>query len=98
MSKEQEIMNYFNEKIFEPALEYGKANKKLNIVKGVNLTKIRMSKLPARKMINYFWSAIVGTEHSINFSDILVRNGLTRFEDVLEEVRVKFNNDYLKGV
>lgn len=96
MSKEEEILDYFNERIFEPAIRYGKENHKTNIVRGVNYTRMRMSQLPARKMIQYFWSAIVGTEQSIVFSDIMARNGLTRFEDVLEEVRVRFNNDYFR--
>ena len=67
MSKEEEILNYFDENIFQPALQYAKENHKLNIIKGINLTRMRLSKLPARKMIQYFWSAVVGTENSINF-------------------------------
>ena len=50
------------------------------------------------KKLQYFWSAIQGTDKSIEFSKLLKDNGVLRFEDILEEVRVKFNNDYFKEV
>lgn len=92
-----EIMNYFDEKIFNPALDFAKRNHNSTIFKGVNLTRARMHRLSSEKKIQFFWSAIVGTDKSIRFSDILKDNGITRFEDIIEEVRVKFNNDYLKA-
>lgn len=92
-----EIMNYFDEKIFNPALDFAKRNHNNIVFKGVNLTRARMHRLSSEKKIQFFWSAIVGTDKSIRFSDILKDNGVTRFEDIIEEVRVKFNNDYLKA-
>ena len=56
-----------------------------------------MYRLSSEKKIQFFWSAIVGTDKSIRFSDILKDNGITRFDDIIEEVRTKFNNDYLKA-
>lgn len=96
-TKQTEIMNYFNEKIFDPAIAYAKATKNLTILRGVNMTKVRMSKLPAEKMIQYFWSAIVGTQKSIKFSDVMKENGILRFEDIMEDVRKKFNNEYFNN-
>ena len=49
-------------------------------------------------MVHYFWSAIQGTDKSIEFSKLLKDNGVLRFEDILEEVRAKFNDDYFKEV
>ena len=36
-----------------------------------------------------------GTYYIKNFSNILKENNLVRFEDLLEDVRVKFNNEWL---
>lgn len=95
--KRNEIINYFDEKIFNPALSYARRTNNITITRGVNLTRARMYRLSSVKMIKYFWSAIVGTENSISFSNILKENGITRFEDIIEEVRVKFNNEYLSN-
>lgn len=95
--KQKEIMEYFDEKIFQPALSFAKENRNTTVLRGVNLTKARMSRLPSDKMIMFFWHAIVGTDKSIKFSDILKENGILRFEDVMEEVRVKFDSKFLKS-
>ena len=46
-------------------------------------------------MAQYFWSAIVGTEKSIPFAEHLKREGFYRFEDIINELRVKFNDNWL---
>lgn len=97
LEKKKEIMDFLDEKIFNPAIEFGKAQKNKTIVNGVNMTKIRMSKLSPEKMIHYYWSAIIGTENSIKFSEILKENGVNRFEDIYEEFRVKFNDEWIKS-
>lgn len=93
----KDIMNYFDEKIFNPAISYAKQNKNSTILKGINITRARMNMLSSIKKIQFFWSAITGTERSIRFSDIMKENGISRFEDVLEEVRIKFNDEYFKS-
>lgn len=95
--KQKEIMEYFDEKIFQPALSFAKENRNTTVLRGVNLTRARMSRLSSDKMITFFWHAIVGTDKSIKFSDILKENGILRFEDVMEEVRVKFDSKFLKS-
>lgn len=95
--KKLEIMQYFEDKIFNPALLFGKQHKNTAIIKGVNLTKMRMSKLSSKQMIHYFWSAICGTDKSIKFSKLLKDNNILRFEDIFEDVRVRFNDDYFNG-
>lgn len=94
--KQKEIMDFLDEKVFNPALNIGKEQKNQTIIKGVNITKARMSRLSSEKMVQYFWSAIIGTENSIRFSEILKENGVNRFEDIYEEFRVKFNDEWLK--
>lgn len=92
MDKKREVLDYLNEKVFEPAIKFGEENNKPEIVKGVKFTKMRMEKLPnARKVVQYFWSAVIGTDRSIRFSDLMKENNIVRFEDIIEEFRVKFN-------
>ena len=49
MTKEQEIMNFLHEKVFDPILN--SKNAPANIKSGVNLTIGRMNKLSAEKMV-----------------------------------------------
>lgn len=87
-------MNYLHEKVFDPILNSKTASSKIK--SGVNLTIGRMSKLSAEKMVQYFWSALAA-ENSIDFSKRLKEEGHTRFEDVMEEFRDKFNDKWLKS-
>lgn len=57
---------------------------------------MRMKTHKAENMVQYFWSAVIGTERSIGFSKQMKDAGLSRFEEVLEEFRVKFNDAWLK--
>lgn len=93
MTKEQEIMSFLHEKVFDPILNSPDAPK--NIKSGVNLTIGRMNKLSAEKMIQYYWSAL-STDNAIHFSKELKSENFPRFEDVMEEFRDKFNNEWLK--
>ena len=94
----QEMDNYFNAKLFEPTIKYATDNNIKEIAQGARYTRMRMSQLDSKKKLQYFWSAIQGTEKSIKFSKLLKDNGVLRFEDILEEVRTKFNDEYFKEV
>lgn len=95
MTKEQEIMKYLNLKIFDPVLNSKTASEKTK--KGVRLTIMRLNERDAKGMIQYFWSAIVGTDKSIPFAELLKQEGFNRFEDILEEFRVEFNDKWLNS-
>lgn len=98
MDKKREFVTYLEENIWSEAERVGRENNNMTLVKGIRLTRIRITQLPtAEKMVHYFWSAIYGTDKSINFSEIMKEYGLTRFEDVLEEVRTRFNDDWLRA-
>lgn len=97
VQKQKAIMDYFDNTIFSPALTYGKEHNLVDVVRGVNLTKARMSRLASEKMIQYFWSAIIGTDKSIRFSKMMKEHNILRFEDIIEEVREKFNEDFLRA-
>lgn len=94
--KKKELMDYLNANVFEPAIAYGKANGIPQLSQGARYTRMRMSQLDANGVRSYFWSAITGTERSINFSKLMKANHVIRFEDVMEEFREKFNDEWLK--
>ena len=96
--KRKEFLDYLEENVWQDAERFGKDTENLSLVRGIRLTRVRMTQLPtAEKMLHFFWSAVQGTDKSINFSDLMKSNGITRFEDVLEEVRVKFNDEWLRA-
>ncbi len=95
MTKEQELMNLLRERVFQPVLDSSNASKELK--SGVNLTISRMNQRDAAGMVMYFWSAVIGTERSIGFAHRMRQEGFSRFEEVLEEFRVRFNDAWLKS-
>jgi len=94
MTKEDEIMNYLHINVFNPVLNSPDASDSLK--RGTRLTITRMKQKDARGMIQYYWSAIVGTERSTEFARKLRREGFTRFEEVIDEFRDKFNDNWLR--
>jgi hypothetical protein len=96
-AKKQEVLNFLAERVFDPILNSAGASKRLK--DGVRVTIARMNRLEAPSMVRYYWSAIIGTERSILFADHMREEGFTRFEDreVLEEFRLRFNDDWLRG-
>jgi predicted glycosyl hydrolase (DUF1957 family) len=93
MKKEEEIIAFLDQKVFDPVLDSATASN--NLKSGIRLTRGRMLQRDAVGMVHYFWSAIVGTERSIGFAAKMKKEGFTRFEEVLEEFRVKFDNEWL---
>lgn len=93
--KERQIMDYLHQHIFEPVLTSSTASEALK--QGVRLTIMRMEQRDAAGMVQYYWSAIIGTERSIGFAARMRQEGFTRFEEALEEFRVRFDNAFLRG-
>lgn len=87
--REQEIMDFLGERVFNQILSSPHASKKLKA--GCRLTIMRMQQLDAAGMIQYYWSAIIGTERSIGFAAQMKREGFDRFEEALEEFRLRFS-------
>jgi hypothetical protein len=58
-AKQAEIMDFLFSRIFEPILSSPNASEKLR--QGVRLTIMRMEQRDAAGMIQYYWSAIIGT-------------------------------------
>ncbi|MDD7656101.1 MAG: hypothetical protein PUJ23_04865 [Veillonellaceae bacterium] len=92
MTKEEEVMEFLHQRVFDPILNSKKVP--ANLKRGVNLTIGRMNRLSAAKMVQYFWSALE-TDNAIAFSEKLKAEGLPTFEDVHEEFRDKFDDEWL---
>lgn len=92
--KERAIMDFLRDRIFDPILNSSVAS--VSLKQGVRLTIMRMEQRDAPGMVQYYWSAIIGTERSIGFAAKMRQEGFTRFEEALEEFRVRFDNDFLR--
>lgn len=88
--KKAEIMKFLHEQVFDPILKSPKASKRLK--DGVRYTIMRMNDRDSEGIISYYWSAVSGTDRSIQFAADMRAEGFTRFEDrdVLEQFRVRF--------
>lgn len=93
MTKEQGLIAFLHEKVFDPILNSKETP--ANIKSGVNLTIGRMNRLSAEKMVQYFLSALA-TDNAITFSKKIKSEGLPRFEDIFEEFRDKFNDEWIR--
>ena len=87
-TKEAEIMDFLQNRVFLPVLTSPTASERLK--QGVRLTITRMNQRDAAGMIHYFWSAIVGTERSTSFAAQMRREGFDRFEETIDEFRARF--------
>src|SRR5436190_623758 len=92
--KEQEIMDFLHRRIFDPILQSPEASETLK--QGVRYTIMRMEQRDAVGMVQYYWSAIIGTERSVGFAPLMRQQGFDRFEEALEEFRVRFNDGFLR--
>ena len=95
MTKEEEIMAFLHERVFDPILRSPKASE--SIKQGVRLTITRMWQRDAAGMITFYWSAIVGVDRSIDFAAQLREAGFTRFEDVIDDFRKRFPDAWLQN-
>lgn len=91
--KEQQILDFLHERILDPILQSPTASDPLK--QGVRYTIMRLRERDAAGMVSYYWSAIIGTERSIGFAARMRKEGFTRFEEALEEFRVRFDDAFL---
>lgn len=82
-------MDFLQDRVFQPVLNSPTSSERLK--KGVRLTIARMSQRDAAGMVHFFWSAVVGTERSTSFAAQMRREGFGRFEEAIDEFRVRFD-------
>jgi hypothetical protein len=92
--QQEEIMSFLHDRVFNAILSSPEASESAK--RGVRLTIMRMEKLSASGMRQYFWSAIAGKGNAISFADLLSREGFVRFEEVLEDFRERFTDAWLR--
>jgi len=97
-AKKQEVLNYLEENVWSEAERIGVENNDKHLKQGIRLTRLRMSLLPtAEKVVHFFWSAMEGTEKSLNFYELMKDYDLTTFEDVFTDFRTRFNDEWLRA-
>jgi hypothetical protein len=94
-AKEQQIMSFLHERVFDPIIASPSASAKLK--QGIRYTIMRMEERDASGMIDYYWNAIIGTERSIGFAALMRQEGFARFEEALEEFRERFDDRFLRS-
>ncbi len=95
MTKDEEIMTFLHENVFDPILNSSTASNSLK--QGVRYTIMRMNERDAMGKIQYYWSAIIGTERSTAFARNMRNEGFTRFEEVIDEFRDRFNDAWIRS-
>ena len=88
--KEQEIMEFLHEHVFDPILQSPTSSARLK--QGVRLTIMRMQERSARGMLNYYWAAMKGTDRSNAFARLMETEGFARFEEAVVEFRERFTD------
>lgn len=91
--KERQIMDFLHKQVFDPILQSPAASEKLKT--GVRYTIMRLEERDAEGMVQYYWSAIIGTERSKGFAALMKKEGFGRFEEALEEFRELFDQKFL---
>ncbi|RYZ92551.1 MAG: hypothetical protein EOP06_03950 [Proteobacteria bacterium] len=93
-AKKAEILNFLHERVFAPILNSLHASSSLK--SGVRLTIARMNERDAAGIVQYYWSAIIGTERSTEFARKMRTEGFTRFEEIIDEFRDRFDDKWLR--
>lgn len=60
--KKRGVLHFLHENVFDLILDSENASNRLK--QGVRLTITRMEDLDSAKIVQYYWSAVVGTERS----------------------------------
>jgi predicted glycosyl hydrolase (DUF1957 family) len=94
MTKEQELMSFLGEHIFNPILDSPHASAELK--QGVRYTIMSMNERDAVGMVHYFWTAVVGTDKSVPFAKRMKKEGFLRFEEIVEDFRDRFNDAWIR--
>ena len=87
-------MCYLHKQIFDPILGSNHASKELK--QGVRYTIMRMNERNAAQIVLYFWSAVIGTDKSVPFALKMKKEGFTRFEEIIDDFRDRFNDKWLR--
>lgn len=89
MTKEQEILDFLETKMFTPIQKSPAVSERFkSATRGLRL---RMKQRNAQEMIEYFWNTVVDAKAKhANYGRMLQNEGFSEFEDVVNEFRIRF--------
>ena len=94
MGKKEEVLTFLRENVFDPISSSPKAS---NILKqAIRLAFSRLNNKDAQGVIRYYTSSMIGDEKPTKFAQMMKAEGFTGFEEVKDEFREKFNEQWLK--
>ncbi len=91
--KKAEVLAFLHEQVFDPILSSSRASKALK--QGVRYMIMRLEERDPAGIVSYYWSAIVGTDRSVEFARQMRSEGFTRFEDTIPDFRERFNDRWI---
>ena len=91
--KKVEILAFLHEQVFDPILSSSTASKSLK--QGVRYTIMRLEERDPGGIVSYYWSAIVGTDRSVEFARQMRGEGFTRFEEIIDMFRDRFGDRWI---
>jgi hypothetical protein len=93
--KKMEVLLYLHLHVFDPILDSPSASETLK--KGIRFTISRMEGRDAKGIVHFYWSAVIGTERSTEFARQMRQEGFTRFEEIIEDFRNRFNDKWIRS-
>lgn len=93
--KREEVLTFLHEHVFDHILDFPTSSDSLK--RGVRYTIMRMNERDAAGIVQYYWSAIIGTERSTEFARQMRAEGFTRFEEIIDEFRDRFGDRWLRS-
>ena len=90
-----EVLAFLHDQVFDPILNSDYASETLK--RGVRYTIMRMNERDPWGIVQYYWAAIIGTERSTEFARQMRSEGFVRFEEVIDEFRDRFGDDWLRS-
>lgn len=89
MTKEQEILDFLEDKMFTPIFDSTSASARFK--KATRGLRLRMKQRDAQGMIQYFWSNVVdSTAKHAHYGRMLKNEGSFELEEVVNEFRIRF--------
>ena len=92
--KERQIMHFLHAHIFDSILVSPQASEPLK--KGVRYTITRLEERDAAGMVQYYWSAIVGTERASALRLVCDKKGSSGLRKQLTNSGWRFNDRFLR--
>ena len=95
MEKKEELLAFLQENIFDPILNSPTSS--VILKQGVRLIAMRMNNKDPQGIIDFYRSKVIGSEKMTKFAELMKAEGFTRFEEMADEFRERFNEKWIRG-